>query len=431
MVQAADVTGPLKGVRVLEFSQIIAGPVAGIHLSDLGADVVKVEPPGGEARRSTGAVIPNEGKYFQTLNRGKRSLVVDLQRPAGPELIQRLVPGFDIVTINFRHGVATRLGIDYETLSRFRPDLIYVNITGFGDHGPEAMRGGSDVAAQAYSGLMAGEGKTDEFGAPASISASPFTDRGSALVAAMGVCAALYHRERTGEGQLVNVSLLQTALDFLARRVAREPVHDETIDGPLTKRLEEMQHAGEPYKKIVEERLAQLRQSATQRLYYGGYNAKDGAIVIGAVTRANRDAARRLLGVEDEPSDQPDFDARDPEAVQRSQGYRDRITETMHSRTVSEWVADFDAAGVPVSAVHMPELMADDPQVEAMQMMAKLEHEVTGPQRLVGPILRMSKTPPVALLPAPSLGRHTDEVLREGGLSDGEIASLRDSGTVA
>src|SRR5262249_2997620 len=152
-------TGPLAGVKVLEFSQIVAGPVVGLALSDLGADVVKVEPPGGENRRNTNAVVPNEGKYFQSLNRGKRSLVIDLSRKEGYELVHRIAPHFDVVISNYRLGVTKRLHIDYDTLRRFNPALIYANITGFGQEGPNAARAGSDIIVQAYSGLMAAEGK--------------------------------------------------------------------------------------------------------------------------------------------------------------------------------------------------------------------------------------------------------------------------------
>ena len=426
-----EVTGPLRGIRVLEFSQIVAGPVAGIYLSDLGADVVKVEPPGGEARRNMGAVVPNEGKYFQTLNRGKRSLVVDLQRPGGPELIQRIIPGFDVVTINYRIGVSERLGIDYPTLSALCPGLIYVEITGFGDEGPEAGRPGTDIVAQGYSGMMASEGKTDEQGAPQLIQSAPYADRASGIAAAMGVCAALYHRERTGEGQLIRLSLLQTALELLSRQVAREPVHDALTRDPMMQRIEELQAAGVSYPELLAERRSQMTQFMSHRLYYGGYNTRDGAVVIGCVTRLNRDAARRVLGTEDEPSDDADFNAADPQSIAGSVEWKARIDVTMLTRTSAQWVAALDAAGVPATVVHFPEQMADDPQVQAMGMFAELEHEITGKQRLVGPLLRMSKTPPVALLPAPTLGGHSDEVLREGGVSEAEIAELRAAGVVA
>jgi len=149
------VPGALAGIRVLELSQIVAGPLVGVLLSDMGADVVKVEPPEGEARRNSAAVVPNEGKYFQSLNRGKRSLTVDLARPEGAALIRRIIPTFDVMVINYRHGVAGKLGIDYDTLRALNPRLVYASITGFGETGPMATRAGSDIVAQAYSGLMA------------------------------------------------------------------------------------------------------------------------------------------------------------------------------------------------------------------------------------------------------------------------------------
>src|SRR5207237_589272 len=161
--------------------------VAGIHLSDLGADVVKVEPLHGEDRRNTGAIVPNEGKYFQSLNRGKRSLTLDLRRPEARAIVYRIVPHFDVVLSNYRFGVAERLGIDYAALSKFHPTLIYASVTGFGDHGPFATRAGSDIVAQAYTGLMAAEGNTDEYGAPLPVRAAPVIDRASGFATAMGI----------------------------------------------------------------------------------------------------------------------------------------------------------------------------------------------------------------------------------------------------
>ena len=147
--RTSEAPGPLEGVRVLEFTQIVAGPVAGVNLSDLGADVIKVEPPEGEPTRRGLAVVPNEGKGFQALNRGKRSLAIDMQDERAQALMQRLVVGSDVVLNNYRLGVAERLGIDYETLREVKPDLIYWQNTGFGEGGPEAYRAGSDVVAQA------------------------------------------------------------------------------------------------------------------------------------------------------------------------------------------------------------------------------------------------------------------------------------------
>ena len=421
--------GPLAGIRILEFSQIVAGPVAGTALADFGADVVKVEPPVGEARRNGGAIVPNEGKYFQSLNRGKRSLTVDLSKPEGAALIRRIIPHFDVVISNYRFGVAKRLGIDYEALSQINPRLIYANITGFGDGGRYATRAGSDIVAQAYTGIMAMEGKTDEWGAPASLTGSTFIDRSSGLAAAMGVCAALFHRATTGLGQEVSVSLLQTGLELLAPHVMREPVHDVTTRDPLLQELREKRASGARYDEIAGIRKAQGPRFASHRLYYGGYHTKAGALVLGALTPLNREAIRAILDMHD-PTDGPDFDAAEPGARGRLEGWRREIQAKLLVRPAAEWVEMFVAAGVPASVVNFPEEMADDPQVRDLNMMTDLVHDITGPQQVVSPIVRMSLTPTAVSRAAPPLAAHSEAVLAEAGLSAEEIDALIEGGVV-
>ncbi len=421
--------GPLHGIRVLEFGQIVAGPVAATALADLGADVVKVEPLHGEERRNTGAVIPNEGKYFQSLNRGKRSLSIDLATPEGRAAIHRIVPAFDVVLINYRFGVPERLGIDYQTLKALRPDLIYASITGFGDRGDWAARAGSDIVAQAYSGVMAAEGTVDEFGAPAPVSASPVIDRTSALATAMGICAALYHRQLTGEGQEIRSSLLQSGLELITRYVMREPVHDATGRDPLMEEINRRRAAGAPYDELVKFRKGQGIRFAAHRLYYCGYHTKEGALVLGALTRLNRDGIRRVLDMHD-TADSPDFNAGDPESDRLISQWHQEIQQKLLEKTAKEWVEIFVAEGVPASVVHFPEEMADDPQVNVMGMMVDQTHPVTGPQRVVGPIVQMSASPTAVRGPAPGLGWQTREVLAEAGLDAAEIEQLVADGIV-
>lgn len=422
--------GPLAGIRVLEFSQIVAGPVAGLALSDLGAEVVKVEPLAGEARRNSAAVVPNEGKYFQSLNRGKLSLTIDLAAPGGPEVIHRIIPSFDVVVSNYRMGVAARLRIDYATLSALNPRLIYANISGFGEGGPHATRAGSDIVAQAYSGLMAAEAKTDEYGAPAPFTGSTVIDRTSGLAAAMGICAALYRRTMTGEGQEINVSLLHSGLELLSHQVMREPVHDTTIRDPLLAQLAEKRDSGATYDEIAAIRKAQGPRFASHRLFYGGYHTARGALVLGALTPQNRNAIRKALDLHD-GSDDPDFDAAAPGARETLESWRREIQEILLTRTAEEWVDLFLSVGVPASVVNFPEEMSDDPQVEAMGIMVDLEHEATGPQRVVGPLVRMSGTPTAAAGPAPVLGRHSRQVLREAGVPEAEIDTLAAHGVIS
>ncbi len=422
--------GPLAGIRVLEFSQIVAGPIAGLALSDLGADVVKVEPLEGEARRNSAAVVPNEGKYFQSMNRGKRSLTVDLSRPEGQAVIHRIIPTFDVVVSNYRTGVAPRIGIDYETLSKLRPGLIYANITGFGESGPFATRAGSDIVAQAYSGLMAMEAKVDDFGAPAPISGSTFIDRSSGLAAAMGICAALFRRASTGEGQEIHVSLVHSALELLSQTVMREPVHDSVVRDPVLADYQAKRASGAKYDEIAALRKAQGPRFASHRLYYGGYHTKEGALVLGALTQSNRDTIRGILGFSDD-TDAPGFNAADADNRQRIERWRLDIQEILLKRTAAEWVDRFIEAGVPASVVNFPEEMADDPHVIATGIMTELTHEITGPQRVVGPMVRMSGTPTVAAGPAPVLAGHTREVLIEAGMSAGEVNELIAGGVVS
>ena len=423
-------TGPLAGIRVLELSQIVAGPFAGVALSDFGADVIKVEPLEGENRRNSGAVVPNEGKYFQSLNRGKRSLTIDLRRPEGQALVHRIVPHFDVVLINYRAGVAERLNIDYGTLSKLRPGLIYANITGFGEKGPYAQRAGSDIIAQAYSGIMAAEAKVDEHGAPQTITSSTYLDRSTGLAAVMGICAALYHRERTGEGQEIHVSLLQTALELLSDRVMREPVHDAVGRDPLIAEIHAKRDAGAPYDEIAAVRKAQGPRFASHRLYYGGYHTKKGALVLGAITHRTRNTIRKILDFDD-PTDSPDFNAADEENRARIEGWRDEIQQRLLGKEADEWVALFLEAGVPASVVNQPEDMADDPQVLAAGMVVPLEHPMTGPQTAIAPMVKMSATPTAAQRPSPPLAAHTREVLLECGLTDDEVAELVSAGVAS
>ena len=424
--------GPLNGYRILEFSHIVAVPYCGMHLADLGADVIKAEPPSGDALRLLGGFAPGESKFFQSLNRGKRGIVIDLQTEAGRELLYRVIPQIDVFMINGRPGVPHRLGADYETLRRYRPDLIYLENTAFGLEGPSSQRAGSDVVAQAYAGLMAGEGKVNEFGAPVAVNCTAVADRTSGLAGAMGVCAALLHRERTGEGQYIHTSLLASALSVQDGLVSRIPVADVTIRDPLVERLQAIRSEGSGYRELVNARgdiTAAIGASAFS-IYYGGYEVKDGAIILGALTPLNRDAIRRALGITDDDSDSPDYNALDPSSQTRVEVLRERVREIMRQRTMEEWISILDSEGAPASRVNFPEEMSDDPQVLANHLMVDLEHETIGQTRMVGPILTMSASPPAALRASPPLAAHTTEVLAELGIPEAEIDDLRRVGAI-
>ena len=422
--------GALDGIRVLEFSQIVAAPIAGVNLSDLGAEVIKVEPVQGEQTRRAGGIVPLESKGFQSLNRGKRSLPLNLTDERAREIVRRLVPEIDIVTINYRIGVGGRLGIDYETLKQYNPRLIYWENTGFGASGPGATRAGTDLVAGAYSGMIASEGHVDEVGAPERGIEVAIADYISGYAASMGICAALYHRERTGEGQLIRTSLLRSALHSMGGFVMREPVTDSVLRDPMMAEAERLRSAGAPYSEVVQMRKERRFLGGAFRLFYHGYRARDGAIMLGCLTKASRDGVRRVLSLEGENSDDPGYDAADPVNQQRAVEWREVLRERILQQTVDEWIAIFDAEGVPASAVHLPEEMSDDPQVIAAGIMCEVEHSVTGPQRVVGPVVEMEGTPTAVRKASPALGEDTDAILNDLGYEADQIQELRDEGVV-
>ena len=417
--------GPLRGFRVLEFSVIVAAPFCGCILSDLGADVVKVESLDGDPHRNAGAVVPGLGKRFQSLNRGKRSIAVDLSTPEGRELIYRLVPNFDVVTVNYRVGVPERLGIDYETLRKYNPQLVYCQITGFGSDGPLKERAGTDIVGVAYSGLMVGEAKIDANGLPLGITSSSVADYCAGFSAAAAINAALVNRERTGVGQKVETSLLRAALAIQDTAVMREPVSDAASRDPMVAEFRQLRADRAPYADIIAARAKGRGQRVALKGYYGGYQTGDGQfIVLGALTPATRNAARRVMGITDDRSDTPDFEPMLPENIAAGEARWEHIRELMLTRPLDEWVQDFEAAGVPCSPVNIPEEMSEDPQVVALGMMTDLIHPFTGPQRLVGPVAVMSETPVRIQGPAPFVGADTGAVLREHGFTEEDIAAL-------
>ena len=422
--------GPLDGIKVLELTQIIAGPYCGVALADLGAEVVKLESPEGDAARKIGQFAPGESKAFHGLNRGKRGLVLNLASPDGRAVAHRLIRDFDVFVTNVRPGVAERIGVDYETLRQFRPDLIYFDVTGFGDRGPSSHRAGSDAMVQAYSGLVAGDLKVAPNGAPEQITATAPSDYIAALGGAMGVCAALYHRERTGEGQRISTSLLGAGLVLQAPWAADVPVSDSILIEPLRQMMSEMRGSGASYAEMIEARRSRPTQGKAFRIYYSGYPVKDGAIILGALTPQNRDQIRTALGITDDPIDDDDFNAIGPEADAVVARVEAQIRSELANGTMAEWMAKLDATGAPASPVNWLEDMADDPQVVAMNLMRSIDHPLTGPERHVGPLVEMSQTETGTDRSAPPLDSETDEILLEHGFEEAEIVRLRASGAI-
>jgi len=420
--------GPLEGIRVLEFTQIIAGPLACQNLSDMGADVIKVEPPEGEPWRLASQFMPGESKVFQSLNRGKRSLVLDLAKEEAQEVVHRLVPEMDVVVINYRPDVARRLRIDYPTLKALRPDLVYVDNTAFGRRGPWAERPGYDIVVQGVSGLMAAEGKVDsESGAPGVIVSVAIADYATGLAMAWGVCAALFHRERTGRGQLVESTLLQTAMAVQNSTVFDLPAADEAVQLVMDD-VGRLRAEGHGYRDLV----AAYSRGAWYKanIYYRGWETKDGAVAIGALSPPLREAVRAALETDFLGANAPDADLLDEAWLEQAEARVREIEAQVREKTTDEWLEIFERHGVPCGPVRFPQELLDDPQVEANEMLVELEHELSGPQRQVGPVLRMSDSPLAAQGPSPALGCDTEAILSEAGYDAAEVAALREAGAV-
>jgi len=420
-------SGPLDGTRVLEFTQIIAGPLGCQLLSDLGADVIKVEPPEGEAWRVAAQFMPYESKQFHTLNRGKQSLAIDIRQPEAQEVIHRLVRDIDVVVINYRPDVAEHLRIDYDTLRGIRPDIIYVDNTAFGRLGEMAGRPGYDIVVQAMCGLIAAVGKVDEDGVP--VVPPPFADTTTAYSISTAVCAALFHRARTGKGQKIETSLLSNALMISMNHFAAVPAADAEARARFAAVLEDAQANGAKYKDTLAASEAAIRLAAQGNVYYRCFLTSDGAIAIGALSVDLRNKVRKVLNIEHN-RDEPGYNPMNPGQKETDLAIIAKVEAMIAECSSEHWEDAFEAGGVPVSRINFPQQMVDHPQVLANDYVITIDHDLSGEERLAAPPWKMSETPPRAQGASAPLGRDNDAVLASVGYGADEIASLRSKGVI-
>jgi formyl-CoA transferase len=401
--------GALEGVKVLEFSEMIAAPFAGMHLGDMGADVIKVEPPEGDPWRHGVEFAPNESKTFLSLNRNKRGITLDLKQPEAQEIVHRIVPSMDIVVVNYRPDVPKRLGIDYETLSALNPRLIYLQNTAMGGRGEHSHRPGYDLIAQAVTGLMVTGGRLDLDGVPMPLTPA-IGDYATGLIIAMAACAALFERERSGVGQKVDTTLLGTSLalqiaTFMRTEIATPPPTEGSASSASP-------------------------EARAMNAYYRVYRTKDSMIAVACLTPILRRKMAEALGVVDVRHERKiprDSDEGRETALQFTAAAIERFLE----KTTAEWLADLDAAGVPAGPVNNVIDLLDDPQVLANDLVVDYQHPVAGTVSMVGPIIQMANTPTSVRRPPPTLGQHNGEVLAEFGYSAEEIDKLREVGALA
>jgi formyl-CoA transferase len=421
--------GPLAGVKVLEFSEIIAAPFGGMLLSDMGADIIKVEPPLGEPWRGFQPLGLREGRGYIALNRGKKGITLDLNHAEAREVAQQLAERSDVVIINYRPDVAAKLGIDYATLSAKNPRLIYCDNTAFGRKGPYAHRPGYDLIAQALTGLMTVEGRRDDSGVPL-LNALPSADISTGLAIAWSICAALYARERTGKGQHISTSLMSSALTIQNTRLMSIEAVDTEPRATALQKINALRQQGASYKDQLDV-IAGVRP-AFGNIYYRCYQTSDGFVAVGCLSTPLRKKLLGAIEMEDwRVGKRPeDIDYTDPEVVQFC---KDLVTEAerrFKSKTTQEWLPILDQWGVPAGNVQFTEELLEDPQVLDNGYITDIDHPMLGPIRMAGPMVQMSDTPLEPQGSSPTLGEHTDEVLRSLGYDEARIASLREAGAL-
>ncbi len=394
----------------------------------MGAEVIKVEPPEGEPWRLIAQFVPLESRGFISLNRGKRGVALDLSKPEGQEVVRRLVPLMDVVIINYRPDVPAKLGINYETLSALNPRLIYCDNTAYGRKGPQAHRPGYDIIVQGMSGVMATEAKTLN-GVPL-IAAIPIADYSTGIMMAWAVCAALYHREKTGRGQKIESTLLGSAL--AVQNAGFQVV--ESVDTEWRERFLEALERGRTEGQNIDE-LRKILIAARPTLVIGNihyrvFKTKDSYVVVGALSASLRKKLCAVLGVEDKRIGDPNYDPTTPESRAYAKELVERVEAILIERTTDEWLALFDEAGVPAGPFKFTWELVDDPQVLANDLQVTIEHPLAGTVRMVGPALQMAETPLAVQGSSPVLGEHTDEVLSSIGYSAEEIEAMREAGAI-
>ena len=376
----------LDGIRVLELARFQAGPRGGMILSDLGAEVIKIEALGGEETRRHPPMVRGQSVYFTVYNRGKKSVCLDLRSAEGKEVFAALVRKSDVVLENFRPGVMKAMDFDYERLCALNPRIILVSVSGFGQYGPYTERPAFDSLGQAMGGLMTLTGQQE--GHPIG-TATSLVDRYTSLHATIGTLAALRHRDKTGEGQLVDVCLLDSALTM--------------VEIPTSYYLATGQEGGE-----------------------GGrppYKTKDGWVVIAA---AGRHMAAALMKIVGGPDDDTPLAGSSPAADRRA-----KIDAWCAAHTTDEVCAALHDAGIPAAPVRTIPEVAKDPHLWEREMMVKMDDAVAGEMYVPGVTVKMSKTPG-RVGPVPTPGQHTDEVLGKLlGYDAAKLAALRSAKAIA
>ncbi|WP_342163449.1 CoA transferase [Methylobacterium sp. SD21] len=393
--------GPLAGMRVIELAHIMAGPVCGLMLADMGAEVIKVEKlDGDDTRRTVPPALDGESAAYMMMNRGKRGLSLDLKAPEGVAVLRRLLGNADALIENYRAGTMERLGLGYESLRQDFPGLVYCSLSGFGRSGPYADRAGFDLVAQGMSGLMSvtGEGP----GRPPMKCGPPVTDITAGILAAMGVLAAYTRRLKTGQGQVVDTSLFEAGITHTYWQSAIA-MATGTAPGPMG-------------------------SAHPLNAPYEAFETADGWITIGAANQTNWLRMLKAVGMENLAED-PRF-ALNRDRMANRESLASTLAPAFRERSSGDWLARLEAEGVPAGPVLDVNAMHHDPQTLAREMVVEVEHARVGRMKTLGLPVKFSETPGRVHGPAPLLGQHSRAILAEAGYDDVAIDDLIARGIV-
>ncbi|MFN0262282.1 CaiB/BaiF CoA transferase family protein [Tepidamorphus sp. 3E244] len=390
---------PLEGCRVIELTHIMAGPVCGLMLADMGADVIKVERPNGDdTRRTVPPEINGESAAYMMMNRNKRGISLDLKQPEALQALKNLLKDADVVIENFRKGTMERLGIGYEEVRKTNPGIIYTSLSGFGRTGPYADRGGFDLIAQGMSGLMSCTGVGP--GQPPVKVAAPISDITAGILAAMGTAAAYAHKLKTGEGQCVDTSLFEAAI---TQTYWQSAIAFATGINPQP-----------------------MGSAHPLNAPYQAFRTSDGWINIGAANQSNWERFVKLIDAE--------HLAEDPRYVTNADRMANRealaaeLDAILCKRSTQEWLDVMEGGGMPAGPVYTITEMQNDPQAVARDMVPELDHPKAGRMQTLGMPVKFSDAADTPRRPAPLLGQHTREILAEAGLDATQIEALVSAG---
>jgi formyl-CoA transferase len=420
--------GALDGVKVLELAQALAVPFAGVLLADMGADVVKVEPPTGDGIRHTmEPILPGESKGYTLINRGKRSICLDIARPESRPAIEALVRWADVVMVSLKPADVPRYGLTYDEFAAINPRIIYLEHVPLGKKGDFGGDPGYDVIVQGLSGTSVLTAREKD-GVPINIRPA-FNDMGTGAFSALGIVAALRHRDATGEGQRVETSLLGTAMalgnQLLSWFGATDPPNDEAFFADIAAARERGAAYAEQ-RAIWEDRYL---RGGLGNVYFRHYRTRDGFISVGCLSPQLNARFRDVVGVHD-PRMEPGFDLGSTGGRGRMRQLVAEAEAVFEGRTTADWIATLKAGGVPCGRFNFPPEALNDPQLLENDFIVELEHPLLGPYKTFGPVVRMDRTPTSIRSSAPLLDEHTDEVLAEMGFTEERIREWRECGVV-